>query len=193
MSKLPAYTSELPAKFQSPASGVRGAIDSLVQSSLVQLFGAYNVAVAPLPRLPQHHPAPILDISASVGLSRRGAGAPGRLTLSAPSELLQGMSRGPSGGRALLGDWARELANQLAGRIKNRMLQFNVKLDVGTSHIVDSKVLASQLAISPSVRVYPGRTLRGEVLVSLTGMPEESALTYVGPAHVASEGAVILF
>jgi hypothetical protein len=93
----------------------------------------------------------------------------------------------------LLGDWARELANQLAGRVKNRMLQFNVKLDVGTSYIVDSKVLASQLAISPSVRVYPGRTLRGEVLVSLTGMPDEAALTYVGPAHVASEGAVILF
>lgn len=192
MSKLPAYTSELPAKFQSPASGVRGAIDSLVQSSLVQLFGAYNVAVAPLPRLPQHHLPQMLDISAAVGLSRRG-GAPGRLTLSAPSELLQGMGRGPIGGRALLGDWARELANQLAGRIKNRMLQFNVRLDLGTSHIVDSKALASQLALSPSVRMYPGRTLRGEVLVSLTGLPDESELTYVGPANVASEGAVILF
>lgn len=193
MSKLRAYTSELPAKFQSPASGVRGAIDSLVQSSLVQLFGAYNVAVAPLPRLPQHHVPTLLDVSTSVGLSRRGQGTPGRLTLSAPTELLQGMGRGPAGGRALLGDWARELANQLAGRIKNRMLQFNVQLDVGTSHIVDSKALASQLALSPSVRMYPGRTLRGEVLVSITGLPDESELSYVGPAHVANEGAVILF
>jgi hypothetical protein len=117
----------------------------------------------------------------------------GRLTLSVPSELLQSMSRGPSGSHALQSDWARELANQLAGRIKNRMLQFNVRLDVGPSHIADSKTLASQLTTLPSVRVYVGRTLRGEILVSLTGLPEESELSYVGPALVASEGAVILF
>lgn len=194
MSKLPAYTPDPLAKSQSQASGVRGAIDALVQSSLVQLFGAYNVAVAPLPRLSQPQQLPsIPDISVSVGLSRRGAGATGRLTLSAPRELLQGMNRGPSGNGALLVDWARELANQLAGRIKNRLLQFDVKLDVGISNVLDSKALGSQLATSPSVRMYAGRTLRGEVLVTLNGMPEESELTYVGPGQVASEGTIILF
>ena len=191
MSKRPAYGSELPARSQGPASGARGAIDSLVQSSLVELFSAYNVAVAPCPRLQQLPRVP--DVSASVGLSRRNAEANGRLTLSVPSELLQSMNRGTAGSAALLGDWTRELANQLAGRIKNRMLQFNVRLDVGTSHIADSKALASQLATLRSVRMYTGRTLRGEILVSIAGLPDESELTYVGATHVASEGAIIMF
>jgi hypothetical protein len=44
-----------------------------------------------------------------------------------------------------------------------------------------------------TLRVYTGRTVRGNVLLTLEGMPEESELSYVGPEGVAAEGELILF
>jgi hypothetical protein len=92
------------------------------------------------------------------------------------------------------GDWARELANQLLGRIKNRLLPFSVRLELGISAPVDSSHLAQQLAFATGeVRTYRARTLRGEVIVTLQGMPEDAALLYVGQTSSYSEGDVILF
>src|SRR4051812_44554583 len=108
-----------------PPSGIRGAIDSLVQGSLVDLFGAYGVAVAPLPRSSRPQMPTLPDVSASVGFARLTFGsAAGRITLSLPSALLVQMS--PDAEGKLRADWTRELANQLMGRIKNRLLPFNV-------------------------------------------------------------------
>jgi hypothetical protein len=59
--------------------------------------------------------------------------------------------------------------------------------------LVDSKQLALQLERAPSARVYSGRTLRGELIVTLDGMPDESELTYVGAGTQPSEGDLILF
>jgi hypothetical protein len=106
-----------------------------------------------------------------------------------PSALLENMKNGAS----LKGDWTRELASQLIGRIKNRMLQFSVRIEVGVSSTLDSKALASHLAQARAARIYTGRSLRGEILVTLEGTPDESQLVYVGPANVASEGTGILF
>lgn len=193
MSKLSARASDLPPQSSVAPSGIRGAIDSLVQSALVELFAAYEVAVAPLPRLSQQQRAPsVPDVSASVTFTLRGRfGPPGRITLSLPSALLEVMMK--NGGNSLKGDWTRELANQLIGRIKNRLLQFSARIEVGVSSGMDSKALQSHLSQVGNARVYTGRTLRGEVLVTLEGMPDESQLSYVGPVNVASEGSTILF
>lgn len=190
MSKFPAHASE-PAPISSVApSGVRGAIDSLVQSALVELFAAYDVAVAPLPRASQHRPPAVPEVSAAVAFTLRGRfGPPGRITLSLPSAVLDVMMK--SGGSKT--DWTRELANQLIGRIKNRLLQFSARIEVGVSSSVDSGALSNHLGRAGSARIYAGRTLRGEILVTLEGMPEESQLIYVGPVNVASEGSTILF
>jgi hypothetical protein len=174
---------------------VRGAIDSLVQSSLVQLFSAYGIAVAPQPRVPLHRALPLPEVSAAVIFTRRDRAVhPGRLTLSLPPTLLEQMIRGA--GSALKNDWARELTNQLAGRVKNRLLQFGIRLEMGISLMVDSKSLAPQLQLmaeAPGTRTYAGRTLRGDLVVTMTGAPDESELRYVGPSTVASEGDTILF
>jgi hypothetical protein len=184
-----------PAYVQSsapPASGVRGTIDSLVHGSLVDLFGAYKVAIAPLPRSSRPLSATLPDISASVGFTRPGQSlTAGRLTLSLPSSLLEVMSPGTEG--TLKADWARELANQLMGRIKNRLLPFNVRLQVGVSSMLDSVKLERQLQGSLDARVYTGRTLRGEIVVTFECLPEDSELSYVGPCNSASEGDAILF
>lgn len=175
-----------------PASGVRGAIDSLVQGSLVDLFGAYSVAVAPLPRSSRPSIPTLPDVSAAVSFTRQPAGGqPGRLTLSLSSLLLEHMS--PNTGGALKGDWARELANQLMGRIKNRLLPFNVRLQLGVSSMLDSVRLERHLQLARDARVYTARTLRSETVVTLEGLPDDSQLMYIGPVNTAAEGDAILF
>lgn len=169
---------------------MRGAVDSLVQSSLVQLFSAYEVAVAPLPRGRAQISIP--EVSAAVSFVRRGgAGKNGRIVLSMPASVLDLMKSGAM--PPLQVDWARELANQLAGRIKNRLLQFSIALDVGISTTVDSKSISPPPAFSMTTRTYSGRTLRGEVIVTVTGLPEDSELVYCAPKHVVAEGQALLF
>jgi hypothetical protein len=191
MTKFLARLGDQAPQSQSPVSSVRGAIDSLVLGSLVELFAAYDVAVGPLPRRAQQPEPQPSDISASLTFTRN-PGPTGRVTLSVPSALLELMRGGA--GSAQQRDWARELTNQLAGRIKNRLLQFSVRIQVGALALVDSKVLAHQLGASSSTRRYAGRTLRGEVVVTIQGMPEESELTFVGvSASAAVEGDLIVF
>ena len=182
-----ALASQLPP--HSPQVGLRGALDSIVQGSLVDLFAAYSVALAPLPRTPRALSPSPTDITARVLFNRpRGVG---RVTLSVPVLVLDDMSRAAAG--ALRTDWARELANQLTGRIKNRLLQFNVRLQLGASAIVDPGKVVSELTGVDARRFYAARTLRGQVLMCAEGLPEDSELVYVGGAMTAAEGDTILF
>jgi len=178
-----------PASVGEPKPGVvRMAIDSLVQAALVELFDAYGVAVAPLPRSSATaSSAP--EISVGAGFRILGGGS-GKLTLSLPRALLEHMkSAEPTSVRL---DWARELANQLLGRIKNRLLPFAVRLEVGLLSLHDSKLIQHQLQDPSDLRVYVGRTLRGQVLVTAQGLPEDSTLTYVG-APAPAEGTMLWF
>lgn len=172
-------------------SGVRGALDVVVQSSLVELFAAYGVALAPLPRIAVERAPAIPEISAAVGFSHGPTRRLGRVTLSLPSAVVEMTKAGADS--ALRGDWVRELTNQLLGRIKNRMLQFGVRLETGISSTVDGKLLAAQFQQTPAVYLYGGRTLRGNILASVAGAPADHELKYVAPVSVPLEGSAILF
>jgi hypothetical protein len=187
MSKSP---QRVAASGMDPGVGVRGAIDAMVLGSLVDLFQAYGVALAPLPRVALARAPALPELSATIAFSRAGA-APGRLSLSTPSAVLD-LTRGGAAVTQRM-DWIRELTNQLLGRIKNRLLHFSVTIEFGTLSVVDSKQLAMQLERALSARVYAARTLRGEVVVILDGMPEESELSYVGPGTQPVEGELLLF
>ena len=177
-----------PPSFGEPKSGVRVSSDSLIQASLVDLFKAYGVAFAPMPSSTIAAPA-VPEVSVAAAF-RSGAGAAGRLTLSLPTALLEQMKGDEA--TSVRMDWARELANQLIGRIKNRLLPFGVRLDIGLLTLLDSKLIQHQRQDVSGQRVYFGRTLRGLVVVTLQGLPEDSALSYVG-AVGATEGAVVWF
>jgi hypothetical protein len=182
---------ELPPQ-SSTAQAQRGTVDSLVQASLVDLFQAYGIALAPMPRSLRERPPTLPDVSAMIGFTTESRRS-GRLTLSLPSAVIGLMkSEAPNGFRQ--GDWARELTNQLMGRIKNRMLQFSVRLQAGLPANLEPKLLEGQLQSAPAtMRAYTGRTLRGEVVVTVEGMLDDAELKYVGPNRVASEGDTILF
>lgn len=177
----------------SVAGAVRGAIDSLVQGSLVELFQAYSVALAPQARSARDTLPKLPEICACIGFSHGSASKrSGKLTLCLSSAIVSLMKVELASSTRQL-DWARELCNQLMGRIKNRMLQFNVRIQAGLPATVEAAQLEEQLRSSPAARVYSGRTLRGDVLVFLDGLPHESELVYVGLSHVASEGEAIFF
>jgi hypothetical protein len=117
---------------------------------------------------------------------------PGRLTLSIPEAVFEIMNA-QSSRRPPLSDWIRELTNQLAARIKHRFLQFRVAMNVGLPGLIAREAMENQRSRFPSQRVYLGRTLRGEVLVTLDAPIDESKLTYQGAVEVGSEGEIILF
>jgi hypothetical protein len=169
---------------------VRGAIDALVQGALVELFQAYGVAMAPLPRSALHRAPNGAELCAAISFSYPRSRAPGRLVLVVPTAVLGLLREVQLHGTQE--DWLKELANQLLGRIKNRLLQFSVSLTIGlptTHEAAEVKVDSS----SPLVRIYLGRTLKGHVVATLEGLPPESELVYVGPSAAASEGETILF
>ena len=179
----------------SPGAGVRGAIDAVVQGALVELFHAYKVALAPAPRSAAPAAVTVHEVTAAIAFVREPTSRPsnraGRLLLSMPREVFALLGT-DSSGAAPRDEWARELANQLIGRIKNRLLQFGVTLQIGLP--VTSDAHAESRRERPATRrVYMGRTVRGNVLLTLEGLPEESELSYVGPDGVAAEGELILF
>lgn len=158
---------------------------------MVDLFAAYDVALAPFPA---NHGAsfdavPEVTIAMAFA-SPQKPGERGRVTLSFPAALLdqmQGAANSP-----IKQDWARELTNQLVGRIKNRLIPYGFLLDVGALTHVDQKSLEYELNDPKELRIYAARSMQGLVLATIKGMPKDSELAYLGQAP-ATEGSVIWF
>jgi len=153
----------------------------------VELFRSYGVAVAPTQRSSVRPPPHEADCAAAIGFS-----APrfsGTLTLSVPLEVLKSMRDAPQGDAAL-NDWIREITNQLLGRIKNRLMRFQVVLQVGLPAAVKG---GGALKGSGAELVYVFHTLRDQVLVVIEGSLDPSVLQFSGNMNIASEGDVILF
>jgi hypothetical protein len=168
-----------------------GAIDALVQAALVELFDAYGVALDPTPCTA---PVKFHEVAAAIGFTRAAADGDscpdGWLTLSMPSSVftLVKDDAACSSGRD---DWAKELTNQLMGRIKNRLLQLGATVQIGLPVICSTSEHSPHT--STTSLTYMGATMGGDVLVTLEGMPEESELSGVAPEGVALEGDAIFF
>ena len=172
-------------------------MDTIVQGALVDLFQSCGVAVAPQPR-GRINPIQIQipEVSASIRFSLvQVQGEPsttGRLTLSLP-EALFSIMKTESARRPQQFDWVRELTNQLAAGIKHRLLPFGASLQPQLPSLLTRDALEAQRSRFPTMRIYLGRTLRGDTLVTLDANIDESRLVYVGPADVGQAGDVIVF
>lgn len=167
---------------------LRGALHSLVQGALVDLFAAYNVGVAPLPYTTSLSWA-VPEVSVAVRFTRRDEPhGGGEATLSISQALLAQMKGTEA--TAVQMDWARELTNQFMGRVKNRLLAFGVQLDIGALSHINRQLMQQRLPGAAGTRVYAARTLRGLVLATLHGLPEEASLSYVGTS-AKSEGSML--
>lgn len=170
-------------------SGLKS-LDTIIQAAAVDLFQFYGVAVAPLPRCSMAHQGGFPDTSAQIVFNSPALS--GSLSLSIPDELFPLMK-----GEAAKGyqprDYVRELTNQLMGRVKSRLIQFQVLLETGLPALVNADLLRRRIEESVTSRVFVFRTLRGDVVVGLDGTFDESQLRYTGRAEHGSEGDIILF
>lgn len=177
------------------AAAQRGQLDTIISSAMVDVFRSCGVAVAPRAARDGSGDVRIPDVSAAIGFSLRQGDDPkaivGRLTLSVPDDLFTIMR--VQGTKPLQLDLIRELTNQLAARIKHRLLPFDAALQPALPGLLSRMATEVLKAKSPGLRVYCGRTLRGEVVVTLEGEIDESRLVYSGAADVANEGDVIVF
>jgi hypothetical protein len=169
----------------------RGMLNTIVQSATVELFAACGVAAAPLPQAALgSNELEMPEISASISFS--GSGFSGTLTLAMAEPVFVLMKQDPTRPFKTR-DWIRELTNQLMGRLKKRLLQFQVTLTTGLPSASNSSVTQRQGERSGSTRIFLFRTLRGQILVSLQGALNEAALKYEGQLNLAGEGDIIIF
>lgn len=169
----------------------RSALDTMIQGSAVDLFHSCGLAVAPVERSQQRGEqlqAPELGGT----ISFVGRGFTGTLTVGVPPsvfDLIKQDPLRPYSGR----DWVREITNQLLGRIKSRLLQFRVTLQSGLPTVMGRDAIERQRARGGLFAAYTFRTLRGDIVVTLSGEIDLGIFVYTGLAAVASEGDVILF
>jgi len=169
----------------------RAALDTIIQSSTVDLFHACSVAVAPLKRSTAS--SKVMGADRLIGtIEFSSPSMTGSATLSVPSALFATTTaseeRKPSSS-----DWIRELTNQLLGRVKKRLAQFQVSLQTGLPSLPTQERLQRLQSASSSPNVYEFRALRGEIIVVLDATIDYSALRYSGTLKLASEGDIILF
>lgn len=174
-------------------TAARTAIDTILQSSAVELFHSQGVAVAPLRPAALGAQQRFYDW---VGLIHfEAANLSGVLTVSIPMPVWSNRdTQGAlSADSETLADWHRELANQLMGRIKNRLLKFQLTLRPRLPSALSGAALELHRKRSASEVLYRFRALRGDILVVVDAPLERAILAYAGDAQIAREGELILF
>lgn len=176
----------------SAPAALRPLIDALVQSSTVELFQSRGIAVAPLPSsVGNPHHGSFFALAGVVTLS--SPKATGSLSLSWADPVFSLFT--PPVPASSLGarDLLRELTNQLAGRVKNRLLNFSLMLNIGVPSVLSGQALERQRARRETEVIYMFRTLRGEIVVTLDLSIDGDALSYSSTNRVAKEGEFIAF
>jgi hypothetical protein len=187
-------------RLPAPAVASQGIVDSIVQGSTVDLFEVYGVAVAPRARTKgsaaRRQSSEYTGVIGFDGPASSGQSIPsrrrGELMLDIPLTVLTQLKTAPGISIQTM-DWIRELTNQLAGRIKNRLLRFHYDLQAGLPTVLERRMLEHRPALSESATFYGFRTMRGEVQVILDGTIDESTFAYAGDIVMPSEGDVIIF
>jgi hypothetical protein len=166
----------------------RPTIDLLVQRSAYEVFAALGVSVAPTPCGSGERRATADDLVGVIPLTLKGCRA--SLSLCLSPRTLEGAATGL--GRSTTHDCLRELVNQLAGRIKNRLARYQVPLDVGLPTVFTRTALGAASRDLQNL-VYVFRSLTEDVQVELSRQFAALELRYGGTLDIAEEGDVILF
>lgn len=148
--------------------------------------------MAPLPSsVGNPHQPTFFNLAGVVGLS--SAKANGSLSLSWADPVFSLFTPPVVASSMGARDLLRELTNQLAGRVKNRLLNFTLMLTIGVPTVLSGQALDRQRTRRETEVVYMFRTLRGEIVVTLDLIIDGDALSYAGQNRVAKEGEFIPF
>ena len=158
-------------------------VDSIVVGCTEELFAAYGVRLA---RRQAPSPGEEVIFVGVVGFTSevmRGA------LLLAPTRTP--LARSYKGGPCELRDWAGELANQLLGRIKNRLFTYGVEISVSTPVVIKGNCLAPVPRGELVPYMFDGRP--GEVAVLFDAELRDGLQLAPRNLVVPNEGDTILF
>lgn len=193
------------------------AIDIVLQRSVIDLFASHGVVVAPVSvseigqRKPFCH-----DFVAVVHFTNPRLR--GSIAFSAPTTTLTGMKHGPRAAGAV-SDWARELVNQLSGRVKNKLIRYQINLDVSLPSVFDRRIFETKRSSATPFLTDPGlaflekshakvpakakfsrrntlyefRTVGAELVVTLHADYCDEGLVVANHGTGVEEGEIILF
>lgn len=164
----------------------RTIIDDVVRSCAEDLFRANAVELAPRAGPIEH-----LDLVAVIGFS--GDQIRGALGLAAPESILRRLA---SDHAELREDVLAEAANQLLGRIKNRLLSFGAEISLSLPMVL--RGVEIRLAPRPGIDVfaYAFGSAEGDVAVWFDARIEHDLV--LAPStdpndHATAEGELVLF
>jgi hypothetical protein len=151
------------------------------------LFLAYDVSLEPAD-LAGYRQMPELTLLSIIGFS--GRGICGSLVLGATPEPLQRSNPSQSTDR----DWIAELANQLLGRIKNRVMRSGIEFYAMPPSVVSGHHLAP-VTSEPDFRPWLFATRGGIVClwIEVSAEPELELNQTLLTADIPNEGDVLLF
>jgi hypothetical protein len=161
-------------------------LDAILQTSTIELFRSYDVPIAPV--------GTFIDLdklepdSLGGGISFSGSGKSGELVLAVPGAILTAMGHGEFRAQ----DWVRELANQLLGRVKNRLMRYDVRLSAGVPFALELMPVRTRLG-GDAARVYMFRSMRGIIFLALRGTMVPGDLRFKGSAPGPEEGDLLVF
>jgi hypothetical protein len=130
----------------------------------VELFHSIGVALAPLQR--SGGAIPSREHFESVGVVPFAAPKTNGTLMLSMNDEVYGLLAPPVLTASAKNDALRELTNQLIGRIKNRLMQFQAILRVGLPSTTRKELLKQRPSATAST-CYRFRTLRGEIVVTL--------------------------
>lgn len=166
------------------------AMDTIIQSSTVELMHSYGLPLAPRGRSENRGHAANHE---GIGIIRfDGPGIGGRLTVSVPRAVFEGLGSVRAQGTSH-GDWTLELTNQLMGRVKNRLMQFQLRLKTHIPTVLSGAAMKLQTNWAATEIWYVFAALRGEVVVTVDASLAEAVLSYSNASVVVPEGELILF
>lgn len=180
---------DLKSAWTGGSNSTRSTLDILIQICTVELFQSLGIAAAPLTvsrrAVEPQHPNDLVGV-----VSFSGIQAAGRITLSL-NDAVYDLFPTPVVGSHAMRDAVRELTNQLIGRIKNRLMQFQVMLRIGLPSAMSAQAMVQQRPANAAVVTYTFRTLRGEVSVTFEGTLGDAVLNYSNAVRVPKEGEFI--
>ncbi|WP_437683413.1 chemotaxis protein CheX [Sorangium sp. So ce131] len=174
-----------------PASRKVRTIDVLIQGATVELFHFYGVAIAPVDAGEVREEARVHSAPTST-VNFHAPGFAGVLALSANPGVYRAMADLPP---TLDGidDWMREVANQLMGKVKSRIARFQISLHTELPQLRQPGDVERRTRSCKQQFAYSFRTLKGEVLVTLSGDFDEGSLVFSNASPLPLDGKVILF
>jgi hypothetical protein len=163
-------------------------IDTIIQSATVEILRSHDIAVAPRARTEVVGHVPDSDV---VGIiTFEGPGIAGNLTLAVPIGACSALRRSRDTTHA---EWTYELTNQVMGNIKNRLIQFQVRLRTHVPTVLSGVALERYKRRTAVEVLYRFAALRGDVSLMVDASLARASLEYSNACLLVSDKDPPLF